>query len=271
MRSIDIALDRRLQIDRLLAIDPLRAIVDPADTPKQGERTASDPSLPNRNLPNASQWSSDALRLQTLAGSLAPASNQGGPVRFDVPLLVIESIPLSDAKPAHVDAAAVATATALVAHAVDDATIREPALPAIRNAIETNITPPIFVPLILQGLAWDGQEMELIVRHERADETLDNPALDHWCGEVVIDLPELGRVTGHLAFSMQGLRVRLDADDQASVTRLSGATAELAAAFAHIDLRVAGLSVGRPAADAMRSAASLSLDALLDGTDRGSA
>lgn len=271
MRSIDVALDRRLQIDRLLAIDPLRAVVDPADLPGQGELTTDDPLPFPRSLPNAPRLSGDALRLQTLAGPLAPPSNQNSAVRFDVPLLVIESRPLADAKPARIDLAPIATAIDLVAHALDDAAIREPATPVVRSSIETNTTPPIFVPLVLQGLAWDGQEMELIVRRERADETLDNPALDHWCGEVVIDLPELGRVTGHLAFSMQGLRVRLDADDEASVTRLTGATADLAAAFAHIDLRVAGLSVGRPAADAMRSAASLSLDAVFTGSDRGSA
>ncbi len=264
------ALDRRLQIDRMLAIDPLRAIVDPADTPRRGEQPADDPALPGRNLPNAPRWSSDALRLQALMGSPAPAASEGGPVRFEMPLLVIESRSPSDARPAHVDAA-MAAAADLGAGAVDDAAIREPTAPAIRHAIETSNTPPIFVPLVLQGLAWDGQEMELIVRRERADETLDNPALDHWCGEVVIDLPELGRVTGHLAFSMQGLRVRLDADAETSVTRLSGATAELAAAFAHIDLRISGLSVGRPAADAMRSAASLSLDAAFGGSGRGSA
>lgn len=271
MRAVDVALDRRLQVDRLLAIDPLRAIVDPAGPPRHGELTADDPLLSPRNLSDAPHLSGDALRLQTLAGSLAPASSQGGAVRFEGPLLVIESRPLPDAEATRIEAAGIAPASDLVAHPLDDAAIREPITPAARHSIETNNTPPIFVPLVLQGPAWDGQEMELIVRRERADETLDNPALDHWCGEVVIDLPELGRVTGHLAFSMQGLRVRLDADDEASVTRLTGATAELAAAFAHIDLRVSGLSVGRPAADAMRSAASMSLDAVLGGSDRGHA
>lgn len=247
-------LDRRLGIDRLLGIDPLRALLDPADPPAQGDRPVGDSARPSRDHAVTTLWSSDALRLQTLAGAGAPASPQGGPVRFDVPLLSIET-GTKDATAlattgSSLKAEVTAAATPLVA--AGDAAARDTVSSSVRNATESNGLPPAFIPLVLQGPAWVGQPMEMIVRRERADDLLDNPALDHWCGEVVIDLPELGRVAGHLVFSVQGLRVRLVVEDEASVASLTAATGELAAAFARNDLRVSGLSVGRPAADAMR-------------------
>jgi hypothetical protein len=95
--------------------------------------------------------------------------------------------------------------------------------------------------------------MELVVRREREDEQFDNPVLDHWCGEVLIDLPNLGRVAGHLAFSMQGLRIRLEGDDADAVDAMTAHANELAHALSAANLRVNALSVGRPAADALRA------------------
>ena len=211
-----------------------------------------------------------------------------GPMRFDVPILQVT--PVADASPDTVAARGAAAAVpdapsqrhadlpvsnttateavdALAPHrAVDapatpsDATngVRDadgtPTAPSARAPDDASPTAP-FAPLVLQGPAWVGQPIELVVRRERADEALDNPVLDHWCGEVVIDLPRLGRVAGHLSFSMQGLRVRIEADDDASVAALSAATAELATAFADVDLRVSGLAVAQPAPDATRPTA----------------
>jgi len=87
--------------------------------------------------------------------------------------------------------------------------------------------------------------MELVVRRERGDEALDNPALDPWCGDLTIDLPTLGRVSGRLAFSMHGLRIRLEGDDAATVAAMHESSALLAAAFADADLRVQSLSIGK--------------------------
>ena len=265
-------LDRRLGIDRLLAIDPLRALVDPADTPGQGDGSADDPARPARNNAATPLWSSDALRLQTLAGAGALASLEGGPVRFDVPLLSIESKANDATESAPTGPSLKAEVAAAAAPPVaGDAAARDTPSSSVRNATESNGLPPAFIPLVLQGPAWIGQPMELIVRRERADEMLDNPALDRWCGEVVIDLPELGRVAGHLEFSIQGLRVRLVVENEASVARLTAATTELAAAFAHNDLRVSGLSIGRPAADAMRATAPLPLSTAFPEVDRDAA
>ena len=263
-------LDRRLGIDRLLAIDPLRALVDPADPPGPGERSAHDPAPGAREQAATTQWSSDALRLQMLASTGAPASPGGGPVRFDVPLLSIEPRP-SDAKasgPAVPSSSAEADARPAPA-ASDEAAARPTPSSNVRQLPEPNGLPPAFVPLVLQGPAWIGQPMELIVRRERADESLDNAALDRWCGEVVIDLPGLGRVAGHLEFSVQGLRVRLAVENEASVASLTAAAGELAAAFASNDLRVSALSVGRLAADAMRPLVPLTSGTALSRVDRG--
>lgn len=112
--------------------------------------------------------------------------------------------------------------------------------------------PVVFSPLVLQGPAWPGQAVELVVRREREDEQFDNPVLDHWCGDLLIDLPHLGRVAAHLSFSMKGLRVRIEGDDAIGVGAMTDAASSLAAAFAGADLRVTTLTVGRPAADASR-------------------
>lgn len=252
------ALDRRLLIDRLLAIDPLRPLIDPADAPRQearrqGTRDDDDGSAASPRL------SADALRLQTIAqpADEGAAPHQGTRLRFEVPLLASDSKAPDESKPAPLGVT------------FEAETARDPTTSTLRHAGAAPETPPLSLPLVLQGPAWNGQAIELIVRRERADEMLDNPALDQWCGEVVIDLPELGRVAGHLSFSMQGLRVRLEADEVTSVASLTAATAELAVALAGIDLRVVGLSVGRPAADAMRSAAPASLNAVFTGGDRG--
>lgn len=261
-------LDRRLGIDRLLAIDPLRALVDPADPPGPRDRPARDPAPLAREQAATTLWSSDALRLQMLARTGALASPEGGPVRFDVPLLLIEPRP-NDAK-ASVPAVPSSSAEARPAPPASDQTAARPTPSSnVRQPPESNGLPPAFVPLVLQGPAWIGQPMELIVRRERADESLDNAALDRWCGEVVIDLPELGRVAGHLEFSVQGLRVRLAVENEASVASLAAAAGELAAAFARNDLRVSALSIGRPAADAMRPLVPLSSSAALSRVDRG--
>ena len=265
-------LDRRLGIDRLLAIDPLRALVNPADPPRHGDQPVDDPARSARGDSATASWSTDALRLQTLAGRFAAAPHVGGPLRFDMPLLVIDPKANDAAARASVEAStAVGLAAAESAPLGGDAAAQDASTSNIRHAAEPNGLAPVFVPLMLQGPAWIGQPMELIVRRERADELLDNPALDHWCGEVVIDLPELGRVAGHLEFSIQGLRVRLVADHETSVAKLTAATTELAAAFATNDLRVSGLSVGRPAADAMHAAAPWSSGSDFPKGDRGAA
>ena len=234
----------------------------------------------------ATQWSENALRLQAAGSASAPGA---GPLRFDVPILELEVVPVDDTvddpsfEVAHARLATrrdapldrlggsnprtalattsfdpsalsrVALGDVIVAHAT--AMIDGAEAPSIPRAPQdaTTLLPTIpFVPLVLQGPAWPGQTLDLLIRREREDEQLDNPALDRWCGEVVMDLPKLGRVAGHLSFSMQGLKVRLEGDDEDAVSAMADATAELAAAFAGADLRIAGLSVTRPSADATR-------------------
>ena len=193
-----------------------------------------------------------------------------GPMRFDAPILDIEIVPLNGNGRADVpdevqpglprpspnapgaggpprielDDVIVARSTAVV-DGVD-----APLIP--RATDDGSRIPTAFMPLVLQGPAWPGQPMELVVRRERKDEQFDNPALDHWCGEVLIDLPHLGRVAGHLAFSMQGLRIRLEGDDAEAVDAMSAHATELAHAMTVANLRVSALSVGQPAADVRR-------------------
>jgi hypothetical protein len=213
------------------------------------------------------RWSSDALHLQAPGTSGGAPGRGAGPVRFDTPILEIEIVPLQDSKepavanelvqsraqvptdreaPARIelDDVIVARSTAVVDGV---------AAPLVPRAVDDGTRiPTTFLPLILQGPAWAGQAMELVVRRERRDEQFDNPALDHWCGEVVIDLPHLGRVAGHLAFSMQGLRIRLEGGDARAVDAMTAGATELANAFSMANLRVCALSVGGQAADTRR-------------------
>ncbi len=207
----------------------------------------------SRDADGQTHWSSDALRMQRSGG----AARAAVPTRFDVPILDLQieslpddtsraasSLPQDDPAPIGLDDVIVARGTTivdgiaapLIARATGDAA-----------AIDT-----AFVPLVLQGPAWNGQPMELVVRRERADEAFDNPVLDQWCGEVLIDLPHLGRVAAHLSFSMQGLRIRLEGDDETGVAAMTAGAAELARVFAGADLRVSSLSVGGLAADSTR-------------------
>jgi hypothetical protein len=233
---------------RVLALAPTLTLQSvPQDTGAAVSRSES-----------AAPWSMDALRLQTIAGPLASSFRGSGPLRFDAPVLT----PMRDEQAASpsLPTAREAEAARIAIEATATGSSRAPtpgidAHPLVGNPLENSGTPAAFVPLVFHGPAWAGQPMELVIRRDRADDTLDNPALDHWCGEVVIDLPRLGRVAGHIAFSMQGLRVRLEADDDASASALSDAASELAAAFTALDLRVAGLSIGSPAPDAMIASA----------------
>jgi hypothetical protein len=115
------------------------------------------------------------------------------------------------------------------------------AAPTVRTPSDPSLP---FAPVVLSGPAWRDQPVELVIRRHRRDEWLDDPTQDDWCGELVIDLPNIGRVAGHLAWSMQGLRVRLDADREVSATALADAAPELAAAFIDMRLRVSALSIG---------------------------
>ena len=210
------------------------------------------------------RWSSDALHLQ--APGAAPGRGTGT-VRFDAPILDIEIVPLPEGDAPAVaselvpsSARAIDTRDAAARIDLDDvivarstAVVDGVASPLIPRAFDDGVRiPTAFMPLILQGPAWPGQPMELVVRRERKDEQFDNPALDHWCGEVVIDLPHLGRVAGHLAFSMQGLRIRLEGDDTQAVDAMNAGATALANAFSMANLRVCALSVGGQAADNRR-------------------
>ncbi len=243
---------------RVLAHKPMLLF---QSVPGEGERSGDEGHEPQ------TRWSSDALRLQQPGASPERGT---GPVRFDVPILEIDIVPLPgrgesnapndlrldaslpsravvDTGPhtqIDLDDVIVARSTALV-DGVDS--------PLIPRATEDGSRiPTAFVPLVLQGPAWPAQPMELVVRRERKDDQFDNPALDHWCGEVVIDLPHLGRIAGHLALSMQGLRIRLEGNDEDAVDAMTSGAAELANALAVANLRVSTLSVGTQSADHRR-------------------
>lgn len=243
---------------RVLAHKPMLLF---QSVPGEGERSGDEGHEPQ------TRWSSDALRLQQPGASPERGT---GPMRFDVPILEIETVPLPGRGESHapndlrldaplpsravvdtgphtqidLDDVIVARSTALV-DGVDS--------PLIPRATEDGSRiPTAFVPLVLQGPAWPAQPMELVVRRERKDDQFDNPALDHWCGEVVIDLPHLGRIAGHLAFSMQGLRIRLEGNDEDAVDAMTSGAAELANTLAVANLRVSTLSVGTQSADHRR-------------------
>lgn len=262
----DIAL--RVLAHRPMVLFQSVAAVEPSSV----EIASTDPSSPTR-------WSSNARSLQDQGTSTGPPRRGGAPMRFDAPILDIEIVPLED--PAHAASApteaprvAPATATNTLQtplHAATPPSHGEPAhiplddvIVARSTAFVDGVASPMipeandearqlsvtFSPLVLQGPAWNGQAVELVVRREREDEHFDNPVLDSWCGDVQIDLPRLGRVAAHLSFSMKGLRVRIEGDDTTGVDAMTGAASSLAAAFAGADLRVTTLTVGRPASDA---------------------
>lgn len=204
------------------------------------------------------QLSPGALQLQ------APKTTGDGVLHFTVPILEIEVVPLET--PAHASQPAWQSAqpnAQQVANppsghiALDDVIVARSGsiveaggLAPLRQAPnDGSINPAGLLPLVLQGPAWPGQDVELVVRRERADEAFDNAALDQWCGEIVIDLPHLGRVAGHLSWSMQGLRIRLEGQDETSVALMSAAAPELAMALAEVALPVLAVSVGGPVAD----------------------
>lgn len=223
------------------------------------------------------RWSREALALAGRPGLVDGATGDGpstpaGAQRFTAPILEIAFVAGDDepsvaSPPA--DAADRATSRPLAASpagapmsgnpthdriALDDvivgATVARPrdATPVVgappRDRDDPTSDPTMPLPVVLQGPAWPGQPMELVVRRDRDDDAFDNPALDQWCGEIVIELPALGRIAGHLAWSMQGLRIRLDGHDAAAVASMTAATTELAAALVDADLRVVGLTVG---------------------------
>jgi hypothetical protein len=178
--------------------------------------------------------SADAKVLQASATLAAYGVPDERTVRFATPLF---------ADPARVDATpgGPAAVDASVAHGGTGSTLE-----ALATTVRTTTADPTlpFAPVVLAGPPWRDQPMELIVRRQRRDERIDDPTQDDWCGELVIDLPHIGRVAGHLAWSMQGLRVRLDADREGSATALADAAPELAAAFIDLRMRVAALSIG---------------------------
>lgn len=220
------------------------------------------------SIDGAMQWSDAAVGLQPHGAPIDPSSGRAGTVRFDVPILRFVAAPHDDAAvaPRSVDDVVVAGGTSIV-DALSTGPIDAPDIPDRPPATA-------FAPLVLQGPAWPEQPMELVVRRERADEQFDNPALDHWCGEVTIDLPHLGRVAAHLAFSLQGLRIRVDGDDAAGVDAMTAAAPALATALASADLRVSALTICRPAADSVRPDATIdpvpsTAGRTLEWTDRG--
>ena len=252
---------------RVLAHRPM-LLFQRADAGTLADHEAGDPST---------HWSADALRLQGAATD-RPAPNASGIVRFAVPILAIEH-DTNPPAPVHGESSAAPQAPAtpdgragspstafpaaapngpgLASIALDDVIVaREAALvdgvatPLVpRSADDVDRAQMPFMPLVLQGPAWVGQPVELVVRRECADEDFANAALDRWCGELLIDLPQLGRIAGHVTWSMQGLRIRLEGDGEAAIDAMDRGSAALAAALAQVDLRVSALSVGGLAAD----------------------
>ena len=203
------------------------------------ERVAvSDPSQAANDPDTPMRLSDNALALRAIATSGDAASS--GAVRFGQPLF---------------DPTAAASTHADATILLGDASRSD--VPA-RAAIDDLTTAwPVTLPLVLQGPAWPGQPIELVIRREPRDAAIADAALDDWCGDLVLDLPSLGRVAAHLAWSMAGLRVRLDADDGAAAGAMVGDARALIDAFDAASLRVATFSVGRlGVGDMVRSASS---------------
>lgn len=177
--------------------------------------------------------SHEARVLQAMA---AGPGHDAGPVRFETPL--VATSPHAASEP-----------VVLLSHDDAHATSAQDASAALvpRPSTDPAGGVPPFVPILLQGPAWPGQPVELVLRRDAHDAELEDAVRDGWCGDVVIDLPALGRVTGHLSWSVQGLRVRVEADDRAGAYTLTEASPELAAALADADLRLLSLAVGSTA------------------------
>jgi hypothetical protein len=168
-----------------------------------------------------------------------PAATGAGALRFTAPILQIE---VDGDPPLH----AMDSATGSTNSATPDRISLDTVIVAQAPLTDRAVDPSVMLPFVLRGPAWPGQDVELVVRRDREDEAFENPVLDQWCGELMIDLPNLGRVSGHLAWSMQGLRIRLEGQDASSVASMSASTAELARALADVDLPVLAVSVGQP-------------------------
>ena len=228
---------------RVLAHKPMLLFqnVDASGEPLDGNGDA-DAAPPTR-------WSAGALELSSQLGA---SRNGNSVIRFSEPIIEVEIVALEADDSIDAGSSASVATRGAKPGATPSSTTDRIALDDVIVARSASTTgappPPTTMPFVLQGPAWAGQAMELVVRRERADDELDNPVLDQWCGEIVIDLPQLGRVSGHLAFSMQGLRIRLEGEDAATVAAMGAATASLAAALADADLRVQALSVGQPGA-----------------------
>jgi hypothetical protein len=228
---------------RVLAHDPMLLF--------ENVRSRSDQATGVRDP--LTQLSPGALQLQT------PQASGDGVLHFTVPILEVEVVllqtPAHESQPASRSAQSVANSPS--GHiALDDVIVARSGsiveagdlAPLRQTPNDGSINPAGMLPLVLQGPAWPGQEVELVVRRERADEAFDNAALDQWCGEIVIDLPHLGCVAGHLSWTMQGLRIRLEGQDETSVASMNAAAPELAMALADVALPVLSLSVGGPVA-----------------------
>jgi hypothetical protein len=171
--------------------------------------------------------------LSPLARELQRSDGTAGrTLRFDTPILTASVA--ADAPPGPLDAIpleriVVGTPTAMPPPRTND-----------------GIDPANFMPLVLQGPAWQGQPVEIVLRRERGDPEFESSALDQWCGELVIDLPQLGRVSGRLSWSVQGLRLRLDSEAGATVEAMNEAGRDLVAALLEAQLPVLAFSVGGP-------------------------
>ncbi len=214
---------------RVIAHEPT-LLLQAVDADGLGASTDATDDLPTR-------WSPDAMRLARDVVAGDPRAIR----RFTGPIVDVATASVDETRPG--DPAAPASPAAPLT-LVDAPTLVRDARPA-----DPASSPVPMTAMVLQGPAWPGQPIEIVVRRERADEAFDNAQLDRWCGEIVIDLPHLGRVVGHLAWSMQGLRIRLDGEDDASASSMRVAAPELAAALADAALPVVALSVGRPLPD----------------------
>ncbi len=298
LASLRGALDLRARVDRLVEVDPVRALDERIDGAKHDDRpTPRGVATPSTSgaPPDTRLVVGAAVTLRVIAIPDAfrvvaqlddqlfelawPTHDAPLPTRdTDIALRVVTTEPtitfsrverdLVVASRAPVDLEAPQLRATSRAIDGDDtrpgvvrfetplvAVSRTDAAPEIARTPATSVDTPVassLVPLVLHGPAWQDQPVELVFHRERADESFDNGALDAWCGEVTIDLPQLGRVAAHLAFSMHGLRVRIEGDNDDAVRDLSDASRDLAAAFNASDLRVAQLSVGRLSADAMQ-------------------
>lgn len=212
---------------RVLAVRPEIVLQRIADAVTTSGGTADPDASP--------RISTDAQALQAAAVLAAYGAKDDRTIRFATPLLAHDPGPTSGLDDDLADATLPRAAAASPAAGLD--------VLALAARPPTDPTQP-FAPILFFGPAWPDQPMELIVRRQRHDDRLDDPAQDDWCGELEIDLSRIGRVAGHLSWSMQGLRLRLDVDRETSATTLADAAPELAAAFIDVRLRVSALSIG---------------------------